>query len=266
MKNNILKFVLAFFLVFGMANTQAQDKATEIKKETPKAKNEIEKVKDQKSDFDDKVDAKGGTFTDAASTMKGKPGQEKGNASKENMDEMRKLRLEYSEKLKATKDPKEQAAIKAEMEEKMEKIKKTNPPVAAETVTNTSSDENKGGGTKPMEKPKVTPNVTKGKPTVAMKDEKIATAKEKIEKERNDLAVKKEMLVKANAKIEDARARLAKEKEEGNLTKGDIISKEAKINAAEAKVKRLEAAIKAAETKYDEKESKLSDFSKDQKQ
>lgn len=265
MKNIVIKQLLVFGLIIGLGSMQAQDRGAVIKKESPKTDKEIEKVKDQKSDFDEKVDAKGGSFTDEASSAKGKPGQSTEKAPNENMDEMRKLRLEYAEKLKNTKDPKEQAKIKAEMQKKIKEIEKTNPPVAAETVSNTSNEIKDGqGSTKPMETPKVSPADSKGKPTVAMKDEKVAATKEKIEKERKDLEAKKEMVANANAKIAEAKARLEKEKEEGKVSKGDIISKEAKINAAEAKVKKLEAAIKNAEVKYSEKETKLTDYKKEQ--
>jgi len=62
MKNNTLKIALAFILTLGLTVANAQDKVTDIKKDAPSSKKVVEKVKDQKSDFDEKVDKKGGLY------------------------------------------------------------------------------------------------------------------------------------------------------------------------------------------------------------
>ncbi|HAT65160.1 MAG TPA: hypothetical protein DCS66_11250, partial [Flavobacteriaceae bacterium] len=73
MKSNTLKIVIVFFLTLGLTTLHAQDKAKEVKKETKSSIKSVDKVKDQKSDFDEKVDANKAALKESGTTVKGKP-------------------------------------------------------------------------------------------------------------------------------------------------------------------------------------------------
>jgi chromosome segregation ATPase len=255
MKNNTLKIALVFFLVIGMTTINAQDNAKQLNNTNSSSTKVVKKVKDEKEK----------TYQEVGNA------KDKAEASKDGaMDDMRKLRMEYSEKIKNSKDPKEQARLKKEMEEKMLELKKNmkdsdvksgstnNSSGSATSVLKESKD-----GTKPMN-PKEDVTVNKGKPTIAVKKEKVSSVGANLSAKRQNLDNSKKMVEKANAKVADAKAKLELAKEEGTLSKEEVAAKEAKISAAEAKIKKLEASIQNAEKKYNEKEETLSTFVKDQ--
>ena len=141
MKSNTLKIVIVFFLTLGLTTLHAQDKAKEVKKETKSSIKSVDKVKDQKSDFDEKVDANKAALKESGTTVKGKPDQmQKDGANKGSNveEEMKKLESSYSKKIRATKDPKEQTRLKEEMEVKMKELKKANQNSVKEEVAKDS--------------------------------------------------------------------------------------------------------------------------------
>lgn len=263
MKNNKLNFVLTLLVAFCVTTMTAQDKATQIKKDAPKINKEIEKVKDQKNkDFEDKVEAKGGSYTDVANTVKGKP-----NGMDQDVTSARKtiaqIEAQYSKKIRATNDPKEQARLKEEMQEKIIAIKNKVDKSGETVINNTNNNSSSSGAVKPKEDSKEDTQVNKGKPTLAIKNEKISSTKNTISARRKSLDNRRAMLKKANEKVAAAKDRITAAKDDGSLSEEEIAAKEAKIAAAEAKIKKLEASIQNAEKKYDEKETKLSNFAKD---
>ncbi|MEZ4859565.1 MAG: hypothetical protein R2781_12255 [Flavobacteriaceae bacterium] len=263
MKKSI-KWVLTSLFIVTLTTLQAQDsRAEKIKKDAAGSNKVVDKPK---------LDSNKGTTTGTVS--KGKPVQAVGTTNQDKVEnskdaarkEMENLRKEYSNKIRATKDPKEQARLEAEMEEKMAQFKgqvkissSDNLPNASQKLDNIKKEAQ--GNTKPTN-PKEEAVVAKGKPMVVAKDEKVSATQAVLSDKRNNLNNSKEMLNKAKAKVAASRALLKKQKEEGTLSKEAIAGKEAKIAAAEAKVKRLEASIVNAEKKYNEKETKLSEIEK----
>lgn len=265
MKNSTLKIVVVFFLALGLTTANAQDKV--VKKDAPSSLKAADKVKDQKSDFDEKKDANKAALKETGNTVKGKPVQivkDAVNKSDNADDEMKKLESSYSKKIRATKDPKEQTRLKEEMEVKIKEQKMATQNSVKEEVSNASVKDSKSNIAEinTNEKPKADTQVNKGKPTVAIKNEKVSATKASISNRRKSLDNRKAMVENANAKVAAARAKLDAAKEEGSLSKEEIAAKEAKIVKAEAQIKKLEASIDKAEKKFDENDSKLSDFEK----
>ncbi len=266
MKNSTLKIVVVFFLALGLTTANAQDKV--VKKDAPSSLKAADKVKDQKSDFDEKLDATKGSLKESGSTVNGTPDQIKKDAINKGDntdDEIKKIKNAYSKKIRSTKDPKEQAKLKEEMMAKINEIKAANQTTIKEGASSSAGNDSESSSSaslKPKEKPKADTQVNKGKPTVAIKNEKVSATKASISNRRKSLDNRKAMVENANAKVAAARAKLDAAKEEGSLSKEEIAAKEAKIVKAEAQIKKLEASIDKAEKKFDENDSKLSDFEK----